>query len=58
MSIGDQAVFGPDAMVRKDILAQCLAVGVPAHVVRFFDEDSESGSSLTKNNDGNSVNDS
>ena len=48
ISIGDQAVIGAGAVVSKDIPARCLALGVPARVVRFFDEDSESGSSVTK----------
>ena len=38
VNIGDQAVIGAGAVVIKDIPARCLAVGVPAQVVRSFDE--------------------
>ncbi len=50
ISIGDRAVIGAGAVVSKDIPARCLAVGVPARVIRFFDEDSVSGSSVTPYN--------
>jgi acetyltransferase-like isoleucine patch superfamily enzyme len=36
--IGDHAVIGAGAVVIKDIPARCVAVGVPARVVRSFDE--------------------
>jgi len=36
--IGDQAVIGAGAVVTKDIPARCVAVGVPARVIRSFDE--------------------
>ena len=42
--IGDQAVIGAGAVVTKDIPARSVAVGVPARVIRSFDE---------SNNDGN-----
>jgi acetyltransferase-like isoleucine patch superfamily enzyme len=36
--IGDQAVIGAGAVVTKNIPPRCVAVGVPARVVRSFDE--------------------
>lgn len=38
VTIGDQAVIGAGAVVTKDIPARCVAVGVPARVVRLFNE--------------------
>ena len=40
VTIGDRAVIGAGAVVTSDIPADCLAVGVPAKVVRRFGEDS------------------
>ncbi len=37
VDIGDQAVIGAGAVVTKDIPARCVAVGVPARVIRSFD---------------------
>ena len=37
VSIDDQAVIGAGAVVSKDIPARCVALGVPARVVRQFD---------------------
>jgi maltose O-acetyltransferase len=38
VSIGEQAVIGAGAVVTKDIPSHCVAVGVPARVVRSFAE--------------------
>jgi len=38
VNIGDRAVIGAGAVVTKDIPSNCVAVGVPARVVRSFDE--------------------
>ena len=37
VNIGDQVVIGAGAVVTKDVPARCLAVGVPARIVRSFD---------------------
>lgn len=41
--IGDQAVIGAGAVVTKDIPARCVAVGVPARVIRSFDDHDSAG---------------
>lgn len=41
--IGDQAVIGAGAVVTKDIPARSVAVGVPARVIRSFDETASDG---------------
>lgn len=41
VSIDDQAVIGAGAVVNTDIPANCIAVGVPARVIRFFDIDAK-----------------
>jgi len=38
VTIGDHAVIGAGAVVANDIPAHCVAVGVPARVIRRFDE--------------------
>jgi acetyltransferase-like isoleucine patch superfamily enzyme len=38
VTIGDQTVIGAGAVVTKDIPPYSVAVGVPARVVRTFDE--------------------
>ena len=43
VTIGDRAVIGAGAVVTSDIPADCLAVGVPAKVVRRFGEESPAG---------------
>jgi acetyltransferase-like isoleucine patch superfamily enzyme len=43
VSIGDQAVIGAGAVVTRDIPPRCVAVGVPARVVRSFDSPDASG---------------
>jgi acetyltransferase-like isoleucine patch superfamily enzyme len=35
VTIGDNAVIGAGAVVSRDILENAVAVGVPAHVVRY-----------------------
>lgn len=37
VTIGDKAVIGAGAVVAEDIPASCVAVGVPARVIRYFD---------------------
>jgi acetyltransferase-like isoleucine patch superfamily enzyme len=39
VTIGDRAVIGAGAVVTSNIPSDCLAVGVPARVVRYFDEE-------------------
>jgi acetyltransferase-like isoleucine patch superfamily enzyme len=39
VAIGDRAVIGAGAVVTSDIPGDCLAVGIPAKVVRRFDEE-------------------
>ena len=39
VTIGDKAVIGAGAVVAEDIPASCVAVGVPARVVRNFDSE-------------------
>ena len=39
VTIGDRAVIGAGAVVTSDIPSDCLAVGVPARVVRRLDEE-------------------
>ena len=36
--IGDNTVVGANAVVTRDLPANCVAVGIPARVVRTFDE--------------------
>jgi acetyltransferase-like isoleucine patch superfamily enzyme len=50
VKIGDQAVIGAGAVVTKDVPARCVAVGVPARVVRTFDEPDNSGNTNDANN--------
>lgn len=38
VTIGDQSVIGAGAVVSKNIPARCVALGVPARVVRRFDQ--------------------
>lgn len=45
--IGDHAVIGAGAVVTNDIPSRCVAVGVPARVIRSFDA---SEASDTENN--------
>jgi acetyltransferase-like isoleucine patch superfamily enzyme len=40
VTIGDRTVIGAGAVVTSDIPSDCLAVGVPARVVRRLDEES------------------
>jgi acetyltransferase-like isoleucine patch superfamily enzyme len=40
VTIGERAVVGTGAVVTKDIPARCLAVGVPANVIRQLQPDS------------------
>lgn len=42
ITIGDHAVIGAGAVVAKDIPPNCVALGVPARVIRHFEKD-ESG---------------
>ena len=41
VSIGDQAVVGAGAVVSRDIPPRCVAVGVPARVIRTFEKAAE-----------------
>jgi acetyltransferase-like isoleucine patch superfamily enzyme len=41
VTIGDHAVIGAGAVVTRDIPANCVAVGVPARVIRHFDAPEE-----------------
>jgi len=41
VTIGDQAVIGAGAVVARDIPPRCVAVGVPAKVIRSFDQTAE-----------------
>jgi acetyltransferase-like isoleucine patch superfamily enzyme len=38
VSIGDRAVVGAGAVVTSDIPGNCVAVGVPARIVRYFND--------------------
>ena len=38
VTIGDNAVIGAGAVVAKDIPPDCVALGVPARVIRYFDD--------------------
>ena len=38
VTIGDNAVIGAAAVVTKDIPGNCVAVGVPARVIKTIDE--------------------
>jgi acetyltransferase-like isoleucine patch superfamily enzyme len=40
VEIGDGAVIGAGSVVMKNIASRCVALGVPARVVRFLDESS------------------
>lgn len=39
VTIGDGTTIGAGSVVTKDIPARCLAVGNPARVIRYFDEE-------------------
>ncbi|PCI86427.1 MAG: maltose acetyltransferase [Hyphomicrobiales bacterium] len=39
VTIGDGTTIGAGSVVTKDIPARCVAVGSPARVIRYFDED-------------------
>lgn len=41
VTIGENSVIGAGSVVTKDIPANCIAVGNPCRVVRFFDERDE-----------------
>lgn len=48
VSIGDGAVVGAGAVVTKDIPADCIAVGIPARVIRRFDRCSNTWQAVSK----------
>lgn len=39
VTIGDGAVIGAKSLVNKDIPPDCLAVGVPAKVIRYLTDE-------------------
>lgn len=39
VTIGDGAVIGAKSLVNKDIPPNCLAVGVPAKVIRYLEDE-------------------
>jgi acetyltransferase-like isoleucine patch superfamily enzyme len=41
VTIGDQAVIGAGAVVSRNIPARCVALGIPARVVRHFNDESD-----------------
>lgn len=49
VTIGENSIIGAGAVVRKDIPANCIAVGVPAKVVRKLDGDVEAMGSDKEN---------
>lgn len=41
VTIGDNTVIGAGALVNKDLPANCVAVGVPARIIKRFDDENE-----------------
>jgi acetyltransferase-like isoleucine patch superfamily enzyme len=47
VSIGNGCVIGANAVVNRDIPDNCLAVGVPARVIKKFEEDTNTWRSIS-----------
>lgn len=42
VTIGENSIVGAGAVVMRDVPANCIVVGVPARVLRYFNDDDES----------------
>jgi acetyltransferase-like isoleucine patch superfamily enzyme len=58
VTIGDKTVIGAGAVVTSDIPANCVAVGVPARVIRRFGDDTTSAKESHSSTDEGHVNSS